>query len=502
MNLITESWIPITRQDGAHGLVSLDELFAGAAEIRDLAVRPPERIALLRLLICIAQAALDGPEDHSAWENCRDQIPDRARAYLHKWKAQFELLGDGPRFLQVPNLKSDKEDAGGTAATKLDLALATGHNATIFDNAGGSERPMTPARLALALLTFQCLSPCTIIGAVSWAGQAIPKCTGKHAPAASASMLHCYLTGERVLETIWLNLLDKERVTDSAGPDGWGVPVWENLPATLNSNEAVRNATSTYLGRLTPISRLIRLHDDRTHITLGNGLDYPLFPAFREAAATVIERKEKPTILGAELGRDLWRQLPAVVVKRRYDQDRMSGPLTLDNLPPDSPATLWLGALVTHQNNKILDVISAAYEVPSGMFQDTGRQVYEAGVAYADGWESGLARSVKAFAAALKLDRPPGEKARHHFWTAIEQHVPALLALINSPALAADFSTTAWGGAVRAAAQEAYEFACPRQNPRQIEAFAKGRHQLFPRHASPKSDGQNKAVKTKPTRKP
>ena len=501
MNLITDSWIPVSRQDGGHGLVSLDELFAGAPEILDLAARPPERIALLRLLICIAQAALDGPEDHGAWENCRDQIPERARAYLHKWQARFELFGDGPRFLQVPDLKPGKEDGEGNAATKLDFALATGHNATVFDNAGGGERPLTPARLALALLTYQCLSPCGIIGAGSWAGQTVAKCTGKHAPAAPASMLHCYLTGERVLETIWLNLLDKERVTDFAGPGGWGVPVWENLPATLKSAEAVRNATSTYLGRLTPLSRLIRLHDDRTHITLGNGLDYPGFPAFREAAATVIERKEKPAILGAVLCRSLWRQLPAIAVKRRYHQDRMSGPLALDNLPSGSPATLWLGALVTDQN-KILDVISAAYGVPSGMFQDTGRQVYEAGVAYADGWDSGLARSVKAFAAVLKLDPPAYEKARHHFWTAIEQHVPALLALVDTPALAADFSTTPWGEAVRAAAEEAYEFACPRQNPRQIEAFAKGRHQLFPRDTSPKSHVQTKTVKTKPTRKP
>jgi hypothetical protein len=138
------------------------------------------------------------------------------------------------------------------------------------------------------------------------------------------------------------------------------------------------------------------------------------------------------------------------------------------------------------------------------MFQDTGRQIYEAGVAHADAWATALGRSVKACAGVLKLQPPPYEKARQHFWTAIEQHVPVLLELTNTPGLAADFSATLWGKAVRAAAQGAYEFVCSRQTPRQIEAFAKGRQQLFPRNASSKPDGQAhaKPVKTKATRKP
>ena len=64
MNLTTEAWIPAVWRDGTPGRVSLREVFERGHDLRDLAVRPHERIALMRLLICVAQAALDGPGRH------------------------------------------------------------------------------------------------------------------------------------------------------------------------------------------------------------------------------------------------------------------------------------------------------------------------------------------------------------------------------------------------------------------------------------------------------
>lgn len=503
MNLITDSWIPVISPAGVTRLVGLDELFAKADEIRDLAVKPHERIALMRLLICIAQAALDGPADHYAWEECRADIAARAREYLRKWKAAFELFGDGPRFLQVPNLKSGKKDAEDTAATKLDLALSTGHGATVFDNAAGSQRPQNAPRLGLTLLTFQCVSPCGIIGTVSWAGQIIPKDTGKHAPAAAASMLHCFLHGQTLLETIHLNLLDREQELDLNGADSWGKPSWELPVESPSAKTEVRNATMTYLGRLVPLARAIRLGDDGRQIILGNGLDYPGYPEFREPAATLVQRKDAPGILSASLERSLWRQLPAIAVRRRSTKDALSGPAALAHLPDDTAAQLWLGALVTDKA-KIEDVVEGAYIIPAGMFKDLGRQAFEAGVAFADNWERSLVFSARIYAETLKLQPPPTDKARQHFWTTIEQHVPALLALTDTPAPTTDFPATPWGKAVRATAEDAYEFACPHQSPRQIEAYAKGRQQLFFSKPQPKPDGQttSRVVKTKKNQQP
>lgn len=172
MNLSTDAWIPIVWTEGKPGIVSLCEAFEQSHEIQDLAIRPHERIALMRLLICIAQAALDGPADYDDWKGCRSRIVSSAVDYLQRWQQVFDLLGTGQRFLQLPNLNkaptksTGGDDDEGNSTSKLDLALATGNNTTLFDNAGGSERPFTPGKLALMLTTFQCVptaSSCRMI---------------------------------------------------------------------------------------------------------------------------------------------------------------------------------------------------------------------------------------------------------------------------------------------------------------------------------------------------
>ena len=98
---------------------------------------------------------------------------------------------------------------------------------------------------------------------------------------------------------------------------------------------------------------------------------------------------------------------------------------------------------------------------------------------HADAWSEALSKSVKACAATLKLEPVPYERARHFFWTAVEQHVPLLLKAAENPATVSDWKQTDWGKKVRQAAEDAHEHVCPAQTPRQIEAFAIGRGFLF-----------------------
>ncbi|MDB4796883.1 type I-E CRISPR-associated protein Cse1/CasA, partial [bacterium] len=89
MNLIIDPWIPVLRDDGKRELCGLHDLFARAHEFRDLVVKPHERIALMRLLVCITQAALDGPVDEDEWEECLQLIQSRVSDYLKKWESSF-----------------------------------------------------------------------------------------------------------------------------------------------------------------------------------------------------------------------------------------------------------------------------------------------------------------------------------------------------------------------------------------------------------------------------
>lgn len=478
LNLTTDPWLPVIAANGTQRLLSLREVFATAHEIRDLAAKPHEKIALLRLLLCITQAALDGPDDFDEWAACLCEIQSKSAHYLEKWHPAFELFGDGPRFLQVPGLKPGKEDGAGNPATKLDLTLASGNNASLFDNAAGIARAVSPTRLALTLLTFQCFSPGGRIGVAKWNGvETAGKGSSNHAPCIPSGMLHTFLHGEDLLDTLHLNLLTRQTARDLPG-GGWGRPTWE-LPVTnAGDKAAITNATITYLGRLVPLSRAVRLSESGLDLILANGFDYPLFPIFREPAATVVLRAEGPAILGVSLSRSIWRQLSAITVKRHSAKDSMSGPLALGNLPEGRGATLWIGALATDKA-KIEDVIEASYDVPAGMFADRGRKLYEEGVALANSWEKAMWKCIKAYAAVLMLESPPYDRGRQYFWTRMEQHLPDLLRLTETPEEAGDLEISPWGSAARSAARAAYEFACPHQSPRQIEAFALGSRELF-----------------------
>lgn len=493
MNLTTDPWIPAVRADGTRALFSLQGLFAEAHELRDLAVKPHERIALMRLLLCIAQAALDGPEDEAAWEECEPLIQPRVRDYLATWRGAFELFGEGQRFLQLPNLRPGKAADEGNPATKLDLALATGNNATLFDNRAGEGRAVASARAALNLLTFQCFSPGGRIGVALWNGQETSgRGSSNHAPCTPSSMLHTLVVEANLATTVRLNLITKETVGD-VYPAGWGNPVWEHGIVQGADVDAVRDATHTYLGRLVPLSRAIRLDEESDSIILANGLDYPIFPAFREATATIVQRKDELGLLPASTGRSLWRQLPAITVKRRAS-DQQSGPLALGHSQAGDNVTLWIGALATDKA-KIEDVVEGTYTIPAGLLTDFGRLAYENGVKHAEDAESTLIQSVKAYAAELKVVTPAYDRARQHFWTRVEQSLTALFEVARQLTPPDQLAASDWGRAVRAAARDAFEQSCPRQTPRQIQAFALGLRRLNTTPATVKAR-QPKASKT------
>ena len=477
MNLTLDPWIPVIGSDGRHQDLSLKALFQSADTICDLAVQPHEKIALMRLLICIAQAALDGPSDRTAWSWSRDAIQGAANRYLEKWSTSFELFGNGPRFLQVPQLRLINDKKPKTSATKLDLTLASGNNATVFDNAARAARAVSPERLALTILAFQCFATCGRIGVALWGDDETPgKGTCNHAPCTPSAMLHTYIRGDTLLDTVHLNLLTRDEVA-TLWPMGWGRPLWEMPVNAADDKKAIDNATGSYLGRLVPLSRTIQLEEDGIHIILANALDYSQPEPSREAASTMVTKEGNRFPMGAFLGRSIWRQLHMMTVKPRPGTDPICGPLALRNLASNQGCTLWTGALVTDKA-KIEDLVEACYEIPPGMFTDAGRKLYEDGINLADQWEAALFHSLKEYADALKLKTGANIQAKRHFWTILETHVPTLLQLADSPDRVPDIKASKWADLARDAAYASYALVCSRLNSRQTQAFAFGLRRL------------------------
>jgi len=495
MNLTTEPWIPVVWDNGKPGVVSLADAFSCGHEIRDLSVRPHERIALMRLLICVTQAALDGPADGEDWKTCRPRIVPCVLDYLKCWQHAFELFGNGQRFLQVIQLLKQKDDDEGNSLSKLDITLATGNNSTLFDNAGGADRPFNPSQLALNLLAFQCFSPGGRIGVALWMGkETLGKGSSHHAPCIAGSMLHAIIRGQNMLETLHLNLLSKRQVEQLYGKNRWGQPPWERPPAGPADAKAVANATATYLGRLVPLSRAVRFEEDGGAMILANGLRFPPYPEWREPTSTALVRTirghPERIVLRASLDRSPWRELHSLTVKT-ISQNTNGGPLALQNLADDAPFDLWAGGLVADQA-KPLDTVESVFHLPGAMLTDPGQQTYAAGVRYADDMEFRLRRAVSVYHKELgnNLDRTElreqrqrvRSKATFQFWTDVERHVSDLLAVAANPAvLGLDnaWHKTDWGQAVWRAALAAFERACPHETARQIRAYTLGRRALF-----------------------
>jgi len=483
MNLATEPWIPVLSTDGSRNLVSLEQVFANGETIRDLAVRPHERIALMRLLLCVAHAGLEGPKDHEDWLGCKPRIVEAARSHLREQRMGFELLGTGARFEQVRALVPGQEsDSTEELVSKLNFALATGNNATIFDNGGASleVRAFPPSELALPLLTFQCFTP---PGGSGYTG----KC-----PCGDDNMLHTILQGRTLAETIWLNLLDRDSVEESLGVGAWGQPVW-TFPAGWQREDKWRGvATATYLGLL-----------ER------KGLTYPSFrkSGFREPTATTFSDGSKRWLLKGSSSVAVWRNLPAIIAKQRSDKEGRAGCLALQRFGGSTPIDLWVGGLMVVNTANIENTVESVLHLPTGAFSNDFQAFYDGGVKFAKAWEGALSNGIGAYRRRLgdDLGRPQArkrarllkQKAVSLFWTAIEASArDTLIGLCMNPPddlkcaepFYLDYSRDElrWGPLIRRAAEDAFALACPRATARQAIAFGEGRLEMLRRQPRPK----------------
>lgn len=457
-------------------MLGLRELFEQAREVVGIEASPHERVSLMRLLLCIAQAALGGPPDRHGWAHFGDEFGPAALDYLGRPDIypHFELFGSGPRFLQVA-VPSKRE---AVPASKLMPHLATGNNPTPFDHPGGTKRCFPPSRLALALLTFQNFYP--LYGA-GYKGRG---------PCVDSNMAHTLLQGSNLGETLRLNALDEETIRENYPQEGLGRPLWES-GSTGAAAQSV--ATLSYLGRLVPRHRNLWLHEDGAAFDLCNeALQYPAYATSREPTSTVVVvRQAEPEVrrlLSLRLERSAWRDLHSITRLDPPGQETQRAALSLQShageLARDG-AEIWVGGLVTDLKAKILDAVEATITVPGALFTEKGQAIYEAGVKLAQFQSQQLFGAVQRYAAGMKNELGQHQAAARHFWNALDIKAALLLQLTNSAAVPGvpELSVAGgpWGRVVRRAARSAYEEQCQAVTPRQYQAYAEGLRVLLAR---------------------
>lgn len=522
MNLVTQAWIPVITRQGQTRLASLLDVFSKGQDYTDLAVRPHERVALMRLLLCIAHAALDGPSLETK-RNAPELLPQAAEDYLSQWHDSFDLFHKEKPFLQIAGLQAPpqkvvkakkggaeeaEEEGPSTKVSKLDFALATGNASTLFDHHGQiSKRDVEPSRLGILLITYQMFSPGGLIGKVLWGGESTGG-TSSDGPCVVASMLHAFWRGKNILQTLQLNLCSKEQLTShyaAVGEGWWGCPVWEQMPKNLRDTQAITNTTQTYLGRLVPLSRLIRLDTNCATMLLGAGPVYPNYnseknPFPREPSATLVTRKEKDKevkrILGAQPNKGFWRELHSLGMHHQaQSKGALDGFVASGNTNARDAHDLVIGAVARDQA-EIVEALESVYHIPAAIYQDDGRACYEKAVQHAEKTASTLGRAVERYRSyadggwegRLKGAGPKKsdllqrlrEKALTRYWTAVEHNLPLLFACVESlDTEAFPDAKKAWHTACFTAALAGYRAVCEPQTPRQLKAFTLGEAIFF-----------------------
>ena len=309
-NLIDEPWIPIA----ASKKVGLRDVF-NSSLLRALGGNPVQKMAVLKLLQAIAQAAYT-PKDDADWKDIgADGLAKHCLAYLAKWHDSFYLYGEKP-FLQMP-----------TVAT----ASLQPYSAVVPDIATGNSTVLTQSQIVRtlddaekAVLLVQLMgfalggkkTDNSVVLTSGYAGKFNEKgkpSTGRAGPSvAHMGLLHCALLGASLQETIWLNIFTQQNIADKTiFTHGKGVAPWEKMPD--GEACAVANVLQqSLMGRLIPLSRFILLAEKGLHYS--EGIRYSDYRDGMQDPSVAVDTSAKKTrALWVNPDKRPWRELTGLM---------------------------------------------------------------------------------------------------------------------------------------------------------------------------------------------
>lgn len=352
-NLIDEPWIPVA--DAA--LVSLRQVFT-QPEYRALGGNPVQKIAVLKLLLAISQAAAT-PDDADAWQELgSDGLAKKCLAYLENWYDSFWLYGDKP-FLQVPAIAAAKMQPYGALLPDV----SSGNTTVVSEIQAG--QPLSDAQKALLLLAQMgfCLSgkktDNSVVLSAGYSGKTKdngkPR-SGKAGPSvAHMGLLHSFLMADTLQQTLWINLFNKEQLnTMTMFPLGVGQAPWEKMPEGEDCEQA-RMLKASLMGRLVPLGRFCLLAgDEGAHYSEGIAHD-----SYKEGVAdpsvAVNYAGKDPKAMWVDPERRPWRQLTALLGFIEQEKARGFESLRLRHSLAQAAETLenfavWSGGLRVSSN--------------------------------------------------------------------------------------------------------------------------------------------------------
>ena len=482
-NLVDEPWIPVADV----GQVSLRQVFSNP-EYRSLGGNPVQKIALMKLLLAIAQAAKT-PVGEPAWkELSAEGLARDCLAYLDHWHERFYLYGKQP-FLQMPAIAAAAVQSYGAVLPEV----STG-NTTVLSQTQ-VERSLDDAEksvLLVSLMAFALSGKKTdnsVILTPGYSGKRNDK--GKQSSSKSGpaiphwGLLHSFLLGSNLQETLWLNLLTAKQIEQTnIFPQGVGSAPWEQMPEGEDCAVA-QKLKQSLLGRLVPLCRFCLLTDAGLHYS--EGLAHAGYKEGVADPSMAINYSGKdPKALWVDPEKRPWRELTSLLsffeqgssqgfqsVQIRAGLDRARG--------VTESFAIWSGGLRVSSTageqfvSGSDDFVESVIWLHSEILGQNWFAHLKAEMEALDGQAKALYGRVMAFFKEQKVDGGKlAAQATHLFWQLCERNFQELVDSCD-PDEQGRLQRQRLRKRFAEYIQQAYDRSCPKETARQLDAWAKCR---------------------------
>ena len=374
-NLIDEAWIPVA----GVGRVSLAQIFQNP-DYRALGGNPVQKIALMKLLLAIAQAAYT-PADEDEWRALgAEGLAEKCLAYLQQWHDRFYLYGGKP-FLQMPAIEKllAKRTASRLSAANTAGKKAAAHETGLPKAFGAGFYPDLPSEnntmLSQTMMAQEMADQDRAIFVVTvmnfaFGGKRIEAdlenlsgviLGSRHNAAAGPSLggwdgqLHCFPIVHSLLGSLWVNLLTEQNIQRfGAWSGGVGRPAWEEMP-TKEADSFSNQYQTTYQAALLAISRFVLLMRDG--VIYMDGIQYPKVANGWIEPSLLIDKGSQPIkVKYVDPNKKPWRELESLLAFNAFSSttgfECFSLKASIDRLNGNfDEFTIWSGGIKVSSNS-------------------------------------------------------------------------------------------------------------------------------------------------------
>lgn len=482
-NLLYEPCIPVVGK----GWVSLLKAFEDDS-LTALSGTPIQKIALMKFLLAVAQAAAT-PADVDEWLDLgTDGLAEKCIAYLKAHMDDFFLYGPRP-FLQM--LKCGKAECKAYGAVMPEVAFG---NTTLLTHLQLEPELDDAGKFLLLLVQMGlCFGGKKPYNKLVLTPGYEKKASAKPGPGiCHMGLLHSFLTGRTLQETLWLNLMTVE---DIAGQRQWtaglGTPPWEQMPAG-EACPVAEELKSSLMGRLVPMARFCLLTESGLKFT--EGIVHPDYSVGMADPSVAMDASgSKPKMLWTDPEKRPWRQLPALLsfLGARLEggffclglQKAVEKLKEREDIGDDAQFGIWSGGIRVSSNagEQYLtgrdDVVESHITLSYSSLGELWFSDFSGAMRRLEKLASLLYGTVNSYRSALKMtDKALAAEASGRFWQLAEHRLHELVTACDCeredwteeelPALFRKY---------RAMVLTIYDDACPHDTARQFDVWVRNR---------------------------